>query len=72
MLLSQEQAEQMLGYVGNCFVCIQPVEKVYCRDHDDFLEIGHRIACSNINKDHLTCRYQRRGDDIRELLLGLK
>lgn len=63
MLLSTEQAREMLTS-RTCGNCKHTVTKTYCRDDDEFAEVGHAATCSDVfHNDHLKHNIQRIGDD---------
>lgn len=67
MLIDQEQATQLLGPREACSVCGQKLERVYCRDCDEFVDRGHEASCPLINNEHVGHRLQRQQDDVRAL-----
>lgn len=68
LLLTEEQSRTMLVQF-TCSECKHTVERVYCRDHDEFAESGHRNGCNSVlGAEHLNHRLQRAGDNRRALL----
>jgi hypothetical protein len=73
MILTEEQAKSMLGFIGEpCPFCKNKPERVYCRDCDEFFEKEHKPGCQLADSSHDRHRHQRRGDDRMVLLYGIK
>lgn len=71
LILDERHARRLLGLRGSCPFCGNSIERCYCTDHDDTVDVGHDPSCLDYPKDsegepvknHLSHRLQRYTDD---------